>query len=142
MADTSASTVTILMGNGDGTFTSTETIPLGVPYNPPYPVAIVAGDFGNGQIDLAVADQGTDDVTVLMNDGQGNFTALAPIVLGRCLLSRAMSLVAGNFTSSGYTDLAVATSDFFTGNSIQVLLSARATATSYAPQPITLSSGV
>ncbi len=33
-----------------------------------------------------------------------------------------LSLVAANFTSSGYTDLAVATSGFFSGNSIQVLL--------------------
>ncbi len=121
VADTSVSTVTILMGNGDGTYPHTETIPLGVPYNPSYPVAIVAGDFGNGHVDLAVADRGTDDVTVLMNDGQGNFSALAPIVLGSAFFP-SLSLVAANFTSSGYTDLAVATSGFFSGNSIQVLL--------------------
>jgi len=123
VTDSYPSAVTILMGNSDGTFTNTASVPLGVPYNPSYPVAIVSGDFGNGHVDLAIADQGTDDVTVIMNDGRGNFTALAPIALGN-LASPPLSLVAGNFTSSGYTDIAVATTDYSysVGDSIELLL--------------------
>ncbi len=45
--------VSILLGNGDGTFESLPPIPV-----PGGPYAIVAGDFtGNGTIDLAVADR-------------------------------------------------------------------------------------
>jgi len=121
----SPSAVTILVGNGDGTFTETEKITLGKRLPQSDPVAIVAGDFGNGHLDLAVADQGTNDVTVLMNDvngdGLGDFSALKPILLPHAA-KPILSLVADNFTSSGYTDLAVATFSFQSGNSIQVLL--------------------
>jgi hypothetical protein len=142
VTDSYPSAVTILMGNGDGTFTNAETIPLGVPYNPSYPAAIVSANFGNGNVDLAVADQGTEDVTILMNDGQGNFTARTPISLGS-LPFPPMSLIAGNFTASGYTDLAVATTDYSgqVGDSIQLLLGLGNG--NFAPQaPISLGSGV
>ena len=47
------------------------------------PSSIVAGDWtGNGVIDLAVTNTGSDDVTVLMGDGRGGFQALPPISLG------------------------------------------------------------
>jgi hypothetical protein len=119
VASASMSTVTILMNDGDGTFANTETMALATPFSDP--VGIVAGNFGNGQVDLAVADEAAADVTVVMNDGRGNFTVQAPISLGTGFFF-GLSLVAGNFTSSGFTDLAVAMNDFFTGNSIQVLL--------------------
>ena len=42
------------------------------------PVAITAGDFGNGHLDLAVADQSTNSVSILLNNGRGNFVAQHP----------------------------------------------------------------
>ena len=45
--------VSISLGNGDGTFQPATTIGLPVGGTPD---AIVAGDFGNGHTDLAVAD--------------------------------------------------------------------------------------
>ena len=43
--------MTILMGNGDGTFTTGQTISVGID-----PSGLVAADFnGDGSIDLAVA---------------------------------------------------------------------------------------
>ncbi len=123
VADTYSSTVSILMGHGDGTFTNTENLQLGGPFSNSLPVAIVDGNFGNGQVDLAVADRGSNDVTVLMNGGTGNFSALAPISLGFSFFPpSSLSLVAASFTSSGYTDLAVASTSFFSGNTITVLL--------------------
>ncbi len=71
---TNASTVTLLGGNGDGTFTNNGTISAGS-----YPHAVVAGDFtGDGRLDLAVADANTSDVTVLLGIGTGSF--LSPIL--------------------------------------------------------------
>ncbi len=70
----SGNAVTLLAGNGDGTFTATNTKLQGNAYQPE---GIVAGDFysdGTGATDLAVADFASDDVTVLLNDGTGTFT--------------------------------------------------------------------
>ncbi len=44
--------ISISLGNGDGSFQPATTIGLLVPG---VPYAILAGDFGNGQTDLAVA---------------------------------------------------------------------------------------
>ena len=38
------------------------------------PLAVAAGDLdGDGDADLAVANLGSDDVTILKNNGAGNF---------------------------------------------------------------------
>ena len=66
------------MGNGDGTFQAPIFYTGGTS-----PSSIVAGDWtGNGVIDLAVTNTGSDDVTVLMGNGRGGFQALPPIHLG------------------------------------------------------------
>ena len=70
--------ITVFLGNGDGTFRVLPPILYGNPRHSPLPDAIVAGDFtGNGHLDLAVADTGTDDVTVFLNTGAGTFAPLA-----------------------------------------------------------------
>ncbi len=120
VADQSSSSVTILLGNGDGTFESLPPIPLASPYS--FPDAIVTGDFtSDGHVDLAVADQFSNDITVLLGNGDGTFQALPPISLGTGF-PKTLSLVAGDFLNNGRTDLAVASINFFTGNSIDVLL--------------------
>ncbi len=121
VADQSSSSVTILLGNGNGTFESLPPIPLANPFS--FPDAIVTGDFtSDGHLDLAVADQLSNDITVLLGNGDGTFQTLPPISLGTGLPS-ALSLVAGDFLNNGRTDLAAASINFFTGNSIDVLLS-------------------
>ncbi len=80
MGETVGQGVTILLGNGDGTFQ---------PASPSfYPLtgtvqAIAAGDFdGDGNPDLAVAVYGVDDahsgVYVLWGDGRGSFPGRPP----------------------------------------------------------------
>jgi hypothetical protein len=94
--------VQILLGHGNGTFQAGKftTLPA-----VSYPDALVAGHFtGDGQTDLAVADQGSDDVQVLLGHGNGTFRAGQILSVG----SRPEALVAGDFTGDGHTDLAVA----------------------------------
>ncbi len=93
-------TVSVLLGNGDGTFQPQVTYAVGS-----YPDAIVAGDFGgNGHLDLAVANMGSNDVSILMGNGDGTFQPLVTYAVG----SGPDGIVSVDFNGDGRTDLAVA----------------------------------
>src|SRR5262249_22067966 len=62
---------------------------------------------GTGHTDLAVADAGTNSVTILLNNGQGTFEMLETISVG----STPVALAAGDFENDGRLDLAVADLD-------------------------------
>ncbi len=112
VADAGANTVTLLRGNGDGSFQVAQTIPVGQ-----LPKALAAGDFtGDGRTDLAVADQDSNDVRILLSQNDGSFQVAQTIPVGQ--LPRA--LAAGDFTGDGRTDLAVADQD---SNDVRILLS-------------------
>ena len=64
--------VSISLGNGDGTFQPATTI--GLPAGGA-PDAIVAGDFGNGHTDLAVADPRPGDATMTSSSSWATATA-------------------------------------------------------------------
>ena len=65
--------VSILLGNGDGTFASQVAYPTGVGGNPK---DVVVGDFNQTvTADLAVADFTTQQVSVLLGNGDGTFQA-------------------------------------------------------------------
>ena len=103
--------VTILLGNGDGTFTaaaSPETL-TGIK-------SIVVGDFnGDGKADLAVGSEYLSFVSILLGNGDGTFTA-APNPNLTCAPA---SLVTGDFNGDGKLDLAMA--DEAT-NTVKILL--------------------
>ena len=64
VANTYSATVSVLLGNGDGTYTGA------VDYagHGGYPKSLCAGDLdGDGDLDLALASRVLDDVSVLMN---------------------------------------------------------------------------
>src|SRR5262249_58048688 len=74
--------VSILLGNGDGTFQALPPIPVAGS-----PSALAAGDFtGNGRVDLAVLDRALSDgrggVTILLSNGDGTFRALRTLSFG------------------------------------------------------------
>jgi hypothetical protein len=63
---TGVSTVSVLHGNGDGTFQA--PIDYLVGFHGTQPSSVIAGDFnGDGKLDLAVTNTLADDVSVLLN---------------------------------------------------------------------------
>jgi sugar lactone lactonase YvrE len=98
--NTNAAALSILLGNGDGTFTPVATNPVvGV-----YPYSVVVGDFnGDGIPDLAVGNVINSSVSILLGKGDGTFTAEPNLAIG----SAPQSLVAADFNGDGIPDLAV-----------------------------------
>ena len=94
--------VSILLGNGDGTFQAPSFYPAGE-----LPWSIAAGDFtGNGILDLAVANLASNDVTILFGDGHGGFPSSIDVPLGD-QADEPVSILAGHFTGGPALDLAV-----------------------------------
>jgi uncharacterized membrane protein len=101
IAFTSNKTLTILLGNGDGTFNEAAINTQ----SGPYPSFVAAGDFNHdGKADLAVTNPGTNDVMIFLGNGDATFTAVAtspetgsePGVIG-----------VGDFNGDGIQDLAI-----------------------------------
>ena len=91
--------VSVLFGNGDGTFQPAVSYATGA-----NPESVAAGDFNaDGKPDLAVASG--NGVSVLLNTGDGTFQAAVNYGAG----GSTGSVVAGDFNGDGKTDLAVAT---------------------------------
>lgn len=99
--------VTILLGNGDGTFTAKGTLTSSLAN----PFSAVVGDFnGDGKLDLAVIDHGftTESVFLFLGNGDGTFQAPTPatsVNLGANVGSN--QIVAADFNKDGHLDVAV-----------------------------------
>ena len=63
--------MSVLLGNGNGTFQPQQTFAAGLVSRLRVAVADVNGD---GKPDLVVANYGSDTVSVLLNNGNGTFT--------------------------------------------------------------------
>ncbi len=112
--------IDVLLGNGDGTFRLEPTI------NTSFQVtSLVAGDFnGDGKLDLAAsgyyAAPGSSDtleatVGIFLGNGDGTFQPVTNYPLS--FLPGYNSLLAGDFTGEGSTDLVSVGSSLLTGGS-------------------------
>ena len=100
-------TVSVLMGNGDGTFGQPIAYPAGF-----YPSIAAVGDFrGDGKLDLAVNSEAADStcagapnpISVLSSNGDGTFQAPKVISVNLPLFSLALGV--GDFNLDGKLDL-------------------------------------
>jgi hypothetical protein len=92
--------VSVLLGNGDGTFQSQVTYPAGNNLSD-----LVAGDFDHdGHLDLAVLAYNTNSVNILKGNGDGTFQA--PVLFG--VDYGPEDLATGDFNGDGQTDIVTA----------------------------------
>src|SRR5437870_189597 len=86
VANSGSSNVSVLLGNGDGTFQAARTFAAGTT-----PASVAVGDFnGDGVADLAVANSGSSNVSVLLGNGDGTFQAARTFAAGGGPLSVAV----------------------------------------------------
>jgi len=76
VANRGSASVSVLLGNGDGTFRAAPTVAVGT-----NPFSVAVGDFNrDGLQDLAVTNFGSNNVSVLLGNGDGTFRA--PLTFG------------------------------------------------------------
>jgi uncharacterized repeat protein (TIGR01451 family) len=98
-ANSVANTVSVLLGNGDGTFAAPVNYAVAQ-----QPIAVAVGDFNNdGKPDLAVVSNYANSVSILLGNGDGTFRAGLSYPAGVPL-----SVVVADFNTDGNADLAVA----------------------------------
>ncbi len=115
VANYTRNNVTILLGNGDGTFTEAPGSPVAAGVGPFF---VVVGDFnGDGKLDLAVPNDTSNNMTVLLGNGDGTFAPApqSPVAVG----VGPIWATAGDFNGDGKLDLAVAN---LASNNVTVLL--------------------
>jgi hypothetical protein len=102
VANYGSDNVSILLGNGDGTFQAAVNYGAGE-----FPESVAVGDFrGDGKLDLVVANQGSNNVSILLGNGDGTFQAAVNYGVG----SSPTSVAVGDFNGDGKLDLVVANS--------------------------------
>jgi hypothetical protein len=69
-----------------------------------HPTSVAVGNFNGGPPDLAVANEGSDNVSILLGNGFGQFTAGTPV----SGVTTPSSVVTGSFNGDAFTDLAIA----------------------------------
>jgi hypothetical protein len=115
--------VSILLGNGDGTFQTHMDYPAGS-----FPYTIVAGDFnGDGKLDVAVTDLDSSQVTILAGVGDGTFQSSTVVSTS----GSPVGLLAADFNRDGQMDLAVGA-----GGAVNILLQSSSPTITLSPSAL------
>jgi len=101
VANQADGTFSVLLGNGDGTFTFSSQSPVTVGSSPS---AVAIGSFLQGSSGVAIADAGADAVSVFVDAGSGLLVSALEPAAG----TNPVALLAGDFTSSAFPDIVVA----------------------------------
>ncbi|HTR96780.1 MAG TPA: FG-GAP-like repeat-containing protein [Candidatus Acidoferrales bacterium] len=111
VANSASNTVTILLGNGDGTFRPKLDVAVGG-----RPFALAVADLnGDGHPDLVVVNNVTNNVAVLIGHGNGTFTLGGSYATG----SGPYAVAVGDLNVDGHPDVVVANAN---SGTISVLL--------------------
>jgi hypothetical protein len=95
-------TVSILLGNGDGTFQTQQTYSVGSGAQ-----GVAVGDFNNdGCADVAVTNNRDNTLSVLLGKGDGTFQSQVTYAVG----NQPSSISTADFNGDGYIDLVVSNS--------------------------------
>lgn len=104
--------ISILPGNGSGSFGSATTVPI-----PSNPHSIIGSDFnGDGKMDLATSNINTNNISVLLANGQGSFGT----AINFSVANGPNSITSADFNGDGLADIISAHPS---SDSISVLLS-------------------
>ncbi len=117
VANNTDNTLSLFLGNGDGTFLAPTTIPTGTG-----PVWIVSANFNPSvsadlNLDLAVVNHTADSVSILLGNGDGTFQPKTDIAIGAG--TGPVAAATATLTTSGFADLVVADN---TNDTLAVLL--------------------
>ncbi|MBG1267437.1 beta strand repeat-containing protein [Nostoc sp. WHI] len=114
-ANNVSNNISVLFGKGNGSFDPAVNFAL-QSASAPAPISIAVGDFNrDGKSDIVTANNGSQNVSVLLGNGTGGFGSATNFKVP----SRPTSVTVGDFNGDGKSDLAV-TSSFF--NSVSILL--------------------
>lgn len=132
VTNSGGTTITVLLNDGTGKYPAPLTKSYNVGTNPS---AVAVADFnGDGKPDIAVANQGSNSITVLFNDGSGGFGG-APVTLTTG--KGPSAILALDYNGDGNQDIAVANG---TDNTIQVFLG-NGNGTFQSPLSVTVGNG-
>jgi hypothetical protein len=111
-------TFSLFLGNGDGTFKQATGSPFAFPTGATGPIAMTAADFNSdGNLDLAIVSQTTNNVTILLGNGNATFSLAtgSPFAVGQF----PVAIATGDVNNDSHADLAIVNQ---TDNSVSVLL--------------------
>ncbi|MFN6517770.1 MAG: FG-GAP-like repeat-containing protein [Nostoc sp. CreGUA01] len=102
-ANKSSQTVSVLLGNGDGTFKSASNFST-VGFNGLSPSSVGVADFNkDGKLDLVTANSISNNISLLLGKGDGSFQTAVNFALESA--SAPISIAVGDFNKDGKSDI-------------------------------------